>query len=67
MVAASGDLHGVGSESPIKESLRESQKKKRKSEKKEKVRWKEFEYMIQTILEELCPIEAHTHTKRNGN
>lgn len=47
----------------IKKSLRESQKKK----KKKKVRWKGFEYMIQTVLEELCPIEAHTHTKRNGN
>lgn len=62
MVAATGGLHGVGSESLIKKSLRESQKKKKK-----KVRWKGFEYMIQTVLEELCPIEAHTHTKRNGN
>lgn len=62
-MAATGDLHGVGSESLIKKSLRESQKKK----KKKKVRWKGFEYMIQTVLEELCPIEAHTHTKRNGN
>lgn len=41
----------------ITKSLRESQKKKKK------IRWKEFEYMIQTVLEELCPIEAHTHPK----
>lgn len=30
LVAATGDLHGVGSESLIKKSLRESQKKKKK-------------------------------------
>lgn len=41
----------------IKKSLRESQKKKKK------VRWKGFEYMIQTVLRSFAPLK-HTLTQK---